>query len=272
MQADIKLIAIELDGTLLNSQGLVSERNAQAIQLARAQGILVVLATGKSRASATAVIAELGLDTPGVFTQGLMIHNADGSLRYGHFMERTTAVTALHFAHSHNLAQIAYCNNRIVTDRDTMYSDLLTSHYHEPRPEVIGPLLPQLDDLSINKLILCAADNETALGQQLQTKLGSSGVVTQAVPHYIEILPPNSSKGAGLRRLLADLDIAPVNVLALGDGNNDIEMLLLAGIGVAMGNGSTGVKAVADHITAGNNADGVAKAIEQFVLSNALVL
>ena len=265
MHPEIKLIAIDLDGTLLNSQGRVSERNAAAIQAACAQGIMVILATGKSRASATAVITELNLNTPGVFSQGSMIHNADGSLRYARIMARETAVTTLNFAQTHNLTQIAYCPNGIVTNQDTVYRHLLASQYHEPLPEVIGPLLPQLDNLSINKIILCAADNEITLAEQLQAKLGSTGEVTQAVSHYIEILPANTSKGDGLQRLLAELEIPPENVLAIGDGNNDIEMLQLVGIAVAMGNGSTDVKAVAHSITADNNHDGVAQAIEQFI-------
>ncbi len=264
MQPKIKLIAIDLDGTLLNSQGRVSERNAAAIQAARAQGILVVLATGKSRASATAVIAELNLDTPGVFSQGSMIYNADGSLLYTRVMERETAVTTLTFAQTHNLPQIAYCSNGIVTDQDSIYRHMLASQYHEPLPKIMGPLLPRLNELAINKIILCATDNETTLAKLLQAKLGATGEVTQAVPHFVEILPANTSKGDGLRRLLAELAISPENVLALGDGNNDIEMLQLAGIGIAMGNGSAGVKAVATSITADNNHDGVALAIEQF--------
>ncbi len=268
MQSEIKLIAIDLDGTLLNSQGHVSERNAAAIQAARAQGIMVILATGKSYASATAVLAELNLDSPGVFSQGSMIYNADGSLQYAQYMERETAVVALNFACTHNLTQIAYCKSGIVTNRDSIYRQMLVDQYHEPMPKVIGSLQAHLDDLSITKMLLCAADNETFLAEQLKTKLGSIGEVTQAVPHYIEILPTNSSKGNGLERLLKELDVSPAHVLAIGDGDNDIEMLQLARIGIAMANGSAGVKAVADAITTDNNHDGVAQAIEKFIRIN----
>ena len=78
----IKLIAIDQDGTLLDDQGSVSERNVQAVQTAVAQGIQVIIATGKTYASAVPVMAPLGIQAPGVFTQGLVICNADGSVRH----------------------------------------------------------------------------------------------------------------------------------------------------------------------------------------------
>ena len=95
MPPRIQLIALDLDGTLLCEDGSVSARNVQAIQTAVAQNIQVILATGKTRASAIAVLGQLGLQTPGVFTQGLVIHNADGSVRHETVLDRETAVRAL---------------------------------------------------------------------------------------------------------------------------------------------------------------------------------
>jgi hypothetical protein len=82
----------------------------------------------------------------------------------------------------------------------------------------------------------------------------------------LEVLPPNGSKGDALRVLLDELNIPAEQVMALGDGENDIEMLQLAGIGVAVGNASPLLKAVADQVVASNDDDGVAEAIERFVL------
>ena len=85
--------------------------------------------------------------------------------------------------------------------------------------------------------------------------------------HLLEALPPGSSKGAGLKWLLDDLGLDPAQVMAIGDGDNDIEMLQLVGLGVAMANATDALKQVADYVVNSNEADGVAEAIERFILT-----
>jgi Cof subfamily protein (haloacid dehalogenase superfamily) len=100
---------------------------------------------------------------------------------------------------------------------------------------------------------------------KLSDMVGDTAVVVQAIPSSIEVLPPGASKGAGVARLLEDLGIAWANVLAIGDGENDIEMLQAAGIGVAMGNANELVKETADYVTNSNIEDGVAQALNRFI-------
>lgn len=263
----IKIIAIDQDGTLLNDDGSVSERNVQAVKTAVSRNIKVIIATGKTRGSAVRVMARLGIQAPGVFTQGLVICNADGSIRYEQALDRETAVQLIQFAESHNLPQSAYCGLRILTPRADVYQTILHEKYHEPAPVVVGSLLDIIDDIRINKLLL--ADEETPLEtrQALKDLVGEKATVTQGVPEYQEVLPPGASKGRGVQMLLDDLGINTADMLAIGDGENDLEMLEMAGVGVAMGNAGTAVKAVADFITSDNNHDGVAEAIEKFALS-----
>jgi Cof subfamily protein (haloacid dehalogenase superfamily) len=104
------------------------------------------------------------------------------------------------------------------------------------------------------------------LRQQLAELIGERAALTQALTNSVEILPLGASKGAGVARLLADLGIDPQRVMAIGDAENDVEMLQLVGTGVAMGNAVARLKAVADHVVAGNDEDGVAEAIGRFVL------
>lgn len=267
MPQRIQLIALDLDGTLLCEDGSVSARNVQAIQTAVAQNIQVILATGKTRASAIAVLRQLGLQAPGVFTQGLVIHNADGSVRHETVLDRETAVRAITFALQHQLPHLAYCTARIVAPYDHAYGRLLQEKYHEPLPEVIGPFLDQIDDLHINKFLISDEAHNDTTRAYLTNLMGDQATVTQAVPGYIEILPPGASKGRGVRRLLTDMGVSPAAMLAIGDGENDLEMLQMAGVGVAMGNARTAVKAIADYVTADNNHSGVAEAIERFALS-----
>ncbi|MBK8985879.1 MAG: HAD family hydrolase [Chloroflexi bacterium] len=267
MSPRIQLIALDLDGTLLSDDGTVSPRNTWAVRTAVAQNVQVILATGKTRSSAVALLPQLGISSPGVFTQGLVIHNADGSVRHETWLDQETSVQAITFALQQQLAHHAYCGSNIFTAYDNPYSHRLHEQYHEPLPQVIGPFLAQIDGLRINKFLVSDEQNNDVTRRRLTDLLGDRAVVTQAVSGYIEILPPGASKGRGVQRLLADLGIPPSAMLAIGDGENDLEMLQMAGVGVAMGNAKSTVKAVADYVTADNNHSGVAEAIERFVLN-----
>jgi len=262
----IKLIAIDQDGTLLNDNGSVSERNIRAVQTAVSRGIQVIIATGKTYASAVPVMAKLGLQAPGVFTQGLVICNADGSVRYERALDKETAVQLIQFAEDRQLPQCAYCGPRILAPYPNEYQRLLNEKYHEPPLEISGPLLDIIDDIQINKFLISDEITNDETRRQLKALVGDNATVTQAVPEYIEVLPLGASKGHGVQILLDDLGIQPEEMLAIGDGENDIEMLQMAGVGVAVENGRTAVKAIADYITSDNNHSGVAEAIEKFVL------
>lgn len=261
----VKLIAIDLDGTLLADDGTVPPQNIQAIRQVMALDVLVVLATGKTRGSAISIIEQLDLYTPGVYCQGLVVHRGDGSVWMEKMLDRETAAAAITFAEHHQLPQHAYCGARILTPTDTPYRHILHHKYHEPLPEVVSSLLPQVDILHINKLLISDEGSNAHTRSRLEALTHGRAVITQAVPEYIEMLPHGTSKGSGLAWLLTKLDISWQMVLAIGDGENDLEMLQQAGIGVAMGNAAPDVKAVANYVTLSNNEAGVAAAISRFV-------
>ncbi len=141
--------------------------------------------------------------------------------------------------------------------------------YHEVTPEPIGPLQNVVGTLPINKVIAMGEPRPIkALRWQLTMQVGGSARIMQAgVPEMLEVLPPGASKGAMLRHLLKMLKVDAANVMAVGDAENDIEMIQLAGVGVAMGQAAQDVKDAADYVTASNDADGVAEALERFVLT-----
>jgi Cof subfamily protein (haloacid dehalogenase superfamily) len=266
----IKLIAVDLDGTLLTSDHKMSEVNAKAIKVALEAGIQVVIATGKTYVSATWLYEKLNLKTPGVFNQGTVICNADGSLRSQQTLSPQIARQIITFADDRDYLTGIYSGNRILVRKMHARIEQLTTYYHEPMPEAVGPLQNALDTTPVHKLIILAPDDPrriTALRWHIRMQVNGGGRALQTgIGDQLEILPPKSSKGAGVTALIKELGIPAGQVMAIGDGENDLEMLQLAGLGVAMGNAPESVKAVAKAVVSSNDQDGVAEAIRRFVL------
>lgn len=267
---EIKLIAVDIDGTLLNSSHEMTARTENALKAALFQGVKIVLATGKTRRSADALLSRLNLDTPGVYLQGLSVHYPDGSTRHEQTLDTNIARKVITFAEDRGFEVAAYVGSRILVRTQSAHADELTLNYGEPAPEVVGPLVNLLNTTSFNKLLLMKKNDFkkiNALRWQLSVQLDGTARLMQAgIMDMVEVLPPGASKGKTLKVLLGELGVAPENVLAMGDGENDIEMLQLAGIGVAVGNAHESLKKVADYVVGTNDADGVAEAVERFVL------
>ena len=265
---DIKLIAVDVDGTLLNSKAELSARSEAVIRKAMAQGVQVVLATGKTRNSTLRFIEKLSLDTPGIYLQGLAICEGDGTIRWQQTLNPSLARQVITFAEDRGFTVIAYAGMRILVKTLTDQIKDSLGKYHEPAPEAVGSLQNVLNDTPINKLMIVGEPRAIkSLRWNLNLQVGTAGRVLQAgLSDMVEVLPPNCSKGAALRMLLRDLHMSPDHVLAIGDAENDIEMIQLAGIGVAMGHAAQQVKDAADSVVASNDEEGLAEAIERFVL------
>ena len=137
MTESIELVVVDLDGTLLDQQHEVSLNAAKAIHAAREKGVKVVLATGKTRGSAKKIIQQLDLDTPGIFVQGLVTHNADGSIRHQVTLDPSIARQAITFANDRGFSLVAYSGTQIyIQSRD--HNTNLIFEYGEPEPEIVG--------------------------------------------------------------------------------------------------------------------------------------
>lgn len=260
----IKMVAVDLDGTLLNSQIEMTARTEAALKQAMDQGVQIILATGKTRASARAIIERLNLTTPGVYIQGLSIHNGDGSVRYQQTLDATVAQTVIAYAEQQNYTLIVYSGADIFVRELNQHTHILID-YHETAPQAIGSMIGF--DRPINKMLFI--DEPTTIENihaYLSASVNGSASLARSMPFIVEILPSGASKGKGLQLVAEDMQIAPKHILAIGDGENDIEMLQYAGIGVAVSNAMPRVKEVADYVVGTNDEDGVAEAIERFVL------
>lgn len=272
----IDLVAIDLDGTLLNSQHQLSERNVQAIRKAMEHGVKVILVTGKTHHSAKDIIGTLGLTTPGIYNQGLITALPDGKITHQTYLDADIARHIITYAEDRGFDVAVYSGNKILVKRLSRWFEDLHHKYHEPMPEAIGPLQNILSDIPINKIMILKegdAKRIKALRWQLEIQYANQARLLQPIfGDMLEVLPPNTGKGVALKHVLKDLGIKPEKAMAIGDGENDIDMFTLVGLSVAMGNAWDVVKAKANHVVGTNDQDGVAEAIEKFILNETLPL
>jgi len=265
---DIKLIAIDVDGTLLNNKLEMSPRVEAALLAAIEQGVHVVLATGKTRNAVQAYIKKLDLNEAGIFVQGLMVYDAEGKTLHSQTLEPRIARQVITMAEDRGFQMLAYSGSRILVKAHNRFLEESVTKYQEMPPEAVGALQNILYDTPVNKLIAVGDPHAIkGLRWQLKALVGGAAKLTQAaVPEHLEILPPSGSKGAALKVVCKHYKISPDIVLAIGDAENDIEMIQFAGLGVAMGNGAQIVKDAAKVTVASNDEDGLAEAIEKYVL------
>lgn len=267
MNNKIRLVAIDLDGTLLNSRHGLSERNRSAIEAALRLGVEVVIATGKTRQSAEGLIDSLGIKSPGIYMQGLITYNADGSVRSRIVMANRTVLSIIALGDEFGFGALAYSDNRAFALRVDDFAIRMTE-YGEPAVETIDNWRQLLNAVDVNKVVLYGEEHRVnAVREAIDTRLKGAVHVTRAnVDGMLELLPANTSKGRAVKNLMRELGIEPASALAIGDGENDIEMLQAVGIGVAVGNATQMLKDQADVIVPSNDEDGVAVALEAYVI------
>ena len=288
-------LVLDLDGTLLNRECVITPRTAEALRECTAAGVVVFIATGKARPAAIRAAATAGLDgddgvvsrkSPGVFIQGLDVYGRDGDPIYKAEMPHDVVREAFGLVYGTDrgpatkVALTAFCGDECATLASHPLLDELSSLYHEPK-SVAWDDVDQLVRAAnaafggnatasgVQKLLLMAetAEEIDAARPRWEALFGSRAEVTQAVPNMLEILPLGNDKARGVRTLLTHLDVDVSRVVAVGDGENDLGMLRLVGRGVAMGNAGAKVKAAArETLVATNDEDGVAEAIQRFVL------
>lgn len=268
----VDLVAVDLDGTLLNSNSSVSRATAKALAAAAASGVRIALATGKARPAAhnalrTGYLSVSG-GAPGIFLQGLVVHGMGGTLLPGEYLPSSIVQRAFDFAKESGISLSGFLGDTAVCLQLDGNLKELHERYHEPLAVELHSVEKVLSAPRVKKLLFMA-EPET-ITQELrphwEQALAGVAEVTQAVPTMLEILPFGASKGRGLHQMADHMGISTGRVLAIGDGENDIELFRAAGISCAMSNASDHVKSFADHVVASNDEDGVVDALERFVL------
>lgn len=265
---EVQLIVTDVDGTLLNSRQELTMRVEAALARAAASGVPTVLATGKSRGPcARKVLGKLNPPMPGVFVQGCVTCDADGAVVESIELNAVVAQSVFRFAKRNAVTAVAFCGTRILCDKRNADTDKVLA-YGEPTPEPVGDMTNV--ETGINKILLFCVETDFArLREDAEAMFENDCVITTAVAGMLEFLPLGVSKGAAVARLLKRVNVDPKNVLALGDGENDAELLALVGTAVAMkGSSRKVIDAAKGNVEwHGNDEDGVAWAVEKYVLA-----
>ncbi|KAL5558625.1 hypothetical protein UlMin_034836 [Ulmus minor] len=268
-------IFCDMDGTLLNSKSQLSSTTAMALKEALSRGVKIVIATGKTRSAVIEIFKMADLagkggivskDSPGVFVQGLLVYGRQGREIYRGNLDPDVCKEACIYSWENKIPIIAFSEDRCLTLFDHPMVNSLHTIYHEPKAEIMPSVDQLLDVADIQKLIFLdtAEGVASTIRPYWSEALRDRATVVQAVPDMLEIVPPGTSKGNGVKLLLDHLGTSPDKVMAIGDGENDVEMLELASLGIALSNGSEKTKAVANIIGASNDEDGAADAIFRY--------
>lgn len=268
----IDLIITDVDGTLLNSEQKLTERTVEQIRLAEMDaGVPLMIATGKAYGPWTnEVLPVLASPMPQVFLQGLYIRDVDGNEMCSRVLSFEIVAQVVELAAALSLTLVLYSSDRIICEERNDHTDRLI-FYGEPTPEGVGPVVRYLEStrLKIHKCIFMADEDAIAEARPVvQDQFEDDVSLTSAISGMLEVLPANSSKGRGVEFVLNALTIAPERCMALGDGENDVEMLRMVGLGIAVGNATEKAKEASDIVLDyTNDQDAVAEAISRYILS-----
>ncbi|MFF2156468.1 Cof-type HAD-IIB family hydrolase [Paenibacillus chitinolyticus] len=240
-----KLVALDMDGTLLNEEKQVSPANREAIYAALEAGVTVIFSTGRGVQSALPYAEELKLQTPIVSVNGSEIWKAPHDLLKRTLLDLDLVRRMYDLAIEHDTWYWAYSVEGMY-NRDNWAEDIT-------KPEWL-----KFGFYTENKESLEIIRGELARWGELE--------ITNSHPDNLELNPKGISKASGIEEVCKLLGIEMSQVIAMGDSENDIAMIRAAGLGVAMGNAQDGVKRIADLVTVTNDEDGVAKIIQEYVL------
>lgn len=276
-----KMLVTDMDYTLLNKEKKISERNREAVRKAIEKGVHMVVATGRIYTSARVYAKLLGLSTPIIASNGAIIREAAFSSSEN--TERTMFKDTLNMKAVKEMIKLSrkygLCCHFFT--EDTIYSEKLVTvslRYTEwnkylgaedqVKIIIVDDILEALegDKAEILKAVVVDRDSEKLQG--LRNDILSTGIVSasQSMKDNLEVMNKGVTKGNAVKMLARMYGIDRKEIIAIGDNENDMSMIEYAGMGIAMGNAEESLKNVAKCITGDYQEDGVAEAIEKFIL------
>ncbi len=271
---DIKLLVLDIDGTIAGQSNNISEAVKQAIVAVQAQGIKVAIATGRMYRSALRFHQEISSTLPLLAYQGAWIQDPTTQKIYRHSaVSRKIAYQLIDYFEQPQLRSLLsvhfYINDQLYV-RELTKETQIYAERSGITPIPVGNLRQVLTNEPTKVLALCDDTNviNELLGNLRCQYTPAELYLTTSVATFFEATNASVNKGYAVRYLAEELlGLQRTNVMTIGDNFNDLEMLEYAGIGVAMGNAPTGVQAIAQWVAPSVEEDGAAVAIEKFLLS-----
>lgn len=263
----IKLIAIDLDDTLLTSKITISPRNVAAIKKAQEAGITIMIATGRMYVSAKKFANLLGLDVPIVTYNGALVKGSQSEkLYYEHPLELNTALELLAYCQTKHYYIQAYQGGQLLVYEHNAFSKRYTE-ISGIDATAVGDALYHIDKEPYKLLVMTKTEEFNAAWKDISVKFQGKVDVTSSKDNFLELMSPGVNKWNAVKAVGLLYHIRADEIMCIGDSNNDLGMIKNAGLGVAMGNAKEAVKKAAKFVTATNDEDGVAIAIEKVLVN-----
>ncbi len=265
----IRLVAIDLDGTLLSSRKTITAVNHTAVKAAVKQGIHIVLATARPPRSVRAYYQGLKLETPTINYNGALIWDEPRKKVIEHVpLDGAIAKKVIAWGRKKypELLVSVEILDKWYTDHFEDVPEYMTETAKHFTPDFIGPLEAFLR-VPITKLMLLGNPVMIEeLERGILSKFGEQVAQTRSDAHMLQLMSPMTSKAGALEKIAKVLGVSAAEVMAIGDAPNDVHMLQWAGLAVVPENGWESTKKVADAVVPSNDHDGVAVALQRFVL------
>lgn len=286
-----KLIAIDLDGTLLNSYGEITKENREAIRKVIENGAKVVLTSGRTSSAIENFASETGANEYMISGNGAAIYDFQNHKTiYNQYLTKEKVLEIIKVCEENSMYYNVYTERSVIT-KTLNYNTLYYHSENQKKPEEkqtkidivenIPNYINKLDDKNFLKITVCDKDDSIFKGiittlkkdknidvldvSHMSRKVIRYGTEELQIEYYYtEITNKNVNKWNALEFLMKQYEIKPEEVMTIGDNMNDIEMIQNAGLGVAMGNSSPRVKEIADVVTLSNDENGVAEVLKKY--------
>jgi Cof subfamily protein (haloacid dehalogenase superfamily) len=265
------VLALDLDGTLTNTTKEISARNKRAVLSARERGVHIVLASGRPVLGIEHVAQELGLigteSTILAYNGGQLVSTCDLSVLWERTVDIPTIHTCFAYAKEHALAALSYDEVGVITEMPDDVHVKLEAYNNAIPIRRVADLIAETTKPMPKVMIVGEPSLLAKARQDLLPLVGEKADLGFSDPFFMEITAKGVQKASSLHVLLGLLNRRAEELMVIGDGLNDVPMFSIAGLAVAMANASDEVKSHAHALTASNDEDGVAKAIEEHILA-----
>ena len=267
-QIPYRAIALDLDGTLTNHDKVVTPKTREALLKAASQGAVIILASGRPTYGIEPVAECLELNKQGgyilSYNGGNIVNAKTGEKLFSQFLPDEVIPELYAYAKEHGHALLGYAGNEIITEMPDDQYVKEESRINKMNIRKVDNLFESLEPHPTKLLMTGDPTLMLKAEEELVEKLGDRMDIFRSAPFFLELVPKGIDKAKSLTRLLTKINLTPADLIAFGDGYNDLSMLKLAGMGVAMENAAPEVRAEADYVTLSNEEDGVAAALTHF--------